>query len=663
LRLLSRHNTETGSWKSRRESDIFLTDFLPELDLMAGRPFYEFGPFRLDATGRLLFRGTEPVPLPPKAVDTLVLLVQNAGNVVDKEILLKQVWQGAFVEEGSLTRAISVLRKALDDGEDGQEFIATISRRGYRFTMPVKVVDTVPANPLIQDSRLPATAIRGSRKRIVPWLLVGSLMAAILAVVALPNLGNLRNRFLGNSATPPAIRSLAVLPLENLSRDPEQEYFADGMTEELTTEFAQISSLKVISHTSVVQYKGTKKSLPEIARELGVDAVVEGAVERSGDKVGITVQLIQAPSDRHLWANSYERDLHDVLGLQREVTHAIVDEIQAKLTAPERARLAGAQSVDWQAHEDYLRGRFSLEKRELNKSILYFQAAIQQDSNYALAYAGLANAYICLGQPWFREGDMRPQDVFPKAEAAARKALQVDPSLGEGHLALARVIQLYDWDWPSVEREYRTALELTPNDALAYAFFGEFLQEMGRDEEALENFRRASVLNPLDDGTGGIGFLFYTTRQYNAAIREFHKALEFDPSFIDTHVGLGWVYQQKKMYPEAIAELQKAVNLSNRHEVPLASLGQVLGESGRKQEATKILDELKRRSDQRYVSPCLLALVQIGLGQRDHAIASLEQGYTNRDQWMLYLKVDPHMDDLRSDPRFRDLLRRVNIPA
>ena len=626
---------------------------------MAGRPFYEFGPFRLDATGRLLFRGTEPVLLPPKAIDTLLVLVENAGTVVDKELLLKQVWQGAFVEEGSLTRAISVLRKALSNEKDGQEFIATISRRGYRFTVPVTLVEN--GSPELPTGPVP-TVTQVSPKRHIALLVAGAVVAAVLTVIALLNIGMLRNGL--RDRTTPAIHSLAVLPLENLSRDPDEEYFADGMTEELTTELAQISALKVISHTSVVQYKGTKKPLPQIARELGVDAVVEGAVERSGDKVGISVQLIEAPSDRHLWAKSYERDLRDVLELQREVTHAIVDEIQAKLTAPEKNRLARVQSVNAQAHENYLRGQFSLEKGELKKSIAYFQKAIQEDPNYAPAHAGLANAYISQGQPWFGEGDLRPKDVFPQAEAAASNALQIDPSLGEGHLALARAIQLYDWNWPAVEKEYRRALELNQNYALAHNFYAEFLQQMGRNDEALEQTRRAVVLNPLDsNAAANLGFDNYTARKYDVAIQEFQKVLKFDPDNVGVHVGLGWVYEQKKMYPEAIVELQKAVTLSHRNELTLASLGQVLAESGRRQEAAKILQELKHRSEQRYISPCLLAMVQIGLGERDQAIASLEQAYDNRDQWMLYLKVDPHMDSLRTDPRFQDLVRRVGIPA
>jgi TolB-like protein/DNA-binding winged helix-turn-helix (wHTH) protein/Flp pilus assembly protein TadD len=609
-----------------------------------------FGPFELSLETQELRKHGRPLKLSGQAIQVLELLTTNVGKLVTRDELQQKLWPGGNYGDPKhgLNAAVNKLRETLGDSAITPTYVETLPGRGYRFIAKVDGVACKEVTPpdLVSPHKL------SPYSNVLRWLVVS--VAGLLLVL----LGVTYWR--RQSGSRPKICSIAVLPLQNLSGDPSQEYFADGMTEELTTEFAQISALNVISHTSVVQYKGTTKPLPQIARELGVDAVVEGAVKRSGDKVGITVQLIDGSSDRHLWANSYERDLRDVLDLQREVTHAIVNEIQAKLTVLERARLTGLQAVDTQAHEDYLRGRFSLEKREVNKSIAYFQQAIQKDPNYAQPYAGLANAYILMAQPWITGGDMRPLDVLPKAEAAARKALQIDASLADGHLALARVIQLYDWDWSAVEKEYRRALELNPNDALGHAFFAEYLQEMGRNEEALVEYRRAAALNPLVSGMAAdVGMTFYTARQYDAAIQEFRKVLDLDPNYVDTYLGLGWVYQQKKMYPEAIAELQKAVSLSNRHEVPLASLGQVLGESGKRQEALKILEELKRRSQQRYISPCLPALVQIGLGERDQAIALLEQCYNNRDQWILFLKVDPHMDDLRTDPRFQELLKKV----
>jgi TolB-like protein/DNA-binding winged helix-turn-helix (wHTH) protein/Tfp pilus assembly protein PilF len=637
-----------------------------------------FGAFEFDPHARQLRKHGHTIRLHGQPLEILGLLLERSAGVVLREELRAKLWpEDTFVDfEHSLNAAVNKLREALGDDANSPRFIETVPRRGYRFIAPIEGplpasapdtaeqdaqgVNQEASNPIVEKPGAGVLAPSGARLQR-RTLRVALIACALLIVLLLKfDIGRLRQRLLGRP-DPAAIRSIAVLPLENLSHDPEQEYFADGMAEALTTELAQISALKVISHTSVVQYKGTKKSLPQIAQELSVDAVVEGAVQRSGNKVGITVQLIHAPSDRHLWAKSYERDLSDVLALQRDVAHTIADEIKAKLTPPEKAHLARARPIDSQAYDDYLKGRFSLEKGNARKSIEYFQAAIQKHPNYALAYAGLANSHITLGQPW--GGDMSPKEVLPQAKAAARKALEIDDSLGEAHLALARVIQLYDWDWQAVEKEFRRALELNPNDAMAYHWYGEYLQEMGRNEEAFVQMRQAMVLDPLSSGSASeLGYIFYTARQYDQAIRAFQKALELEADNVNAHVGLGWVYDEKKMYREAIAELEKAVNLSNRHDLIVASLGKVLGDSGRKHEAKKLLEELEERSKHRYISPCLLALVHIGLGERDQAIASLEQGYTDRDQWMLYLKVDPHLDDLRSDPRFKDLVRRVGLP-
>lgn len=637
-----------------------------------------FGAFEFDPRAGQLRKHKHRIRIHGQPLEILELLLERPTQVVLREELRARLWpQDTFVDfEHSLNAAVNKLREALDDDANSPRFIETVPRRGYRFIaaiqdpLPASVPDStnldVPtANQQTTDptNQKPAAEVlapfgaRSSRRAI--WL--GFIACTFLVAIFVGfNGGGLRQRFLG-SPDPSSIRSLAVLPLENLSHDPEQEYFAGGMTEELTTELAQISALKVISRTSVRQYKGTKKSLPQIAKELGVDAVVEGAVQRSGDKVGITVQLIQAPTDRNLWAKSYERSLRDVLALQREVAQAITDEIKAKLTPPEKLRLASAVPINSEAYQDYLKGHYLLStESDVRKGIAYFERAIQKDPNYALAYAGLANSYIFWGQPG---GGDAPKEALPQAKAAATKALAIDDSLGEAHSALAHVIELYDWDWQGAEKEYRIALELNPNDALARDWYGEYLQAMGRNEEGFAQVRQAMQLDPLNAHfAGDLGYHFYTARQYDEAIRAFQKTLELEPNDAQAHLGLGWVYGQKKMYQEAIAELENVVSLWSKNDVPVASLGKVLGDSGRKQEARKLLEELEERSKRRYISPYLIALVQLGLGERDQAIASLGQGYTNRDQWMMFLKTDPRWDDLRSDLRFQDLIRRVGLP-
>ena len=514
------------------------------------------------------------------------------------------------------------------------------------------------------QQRLEQAGRSHARKRLITLVLIaaGLVIVGVLGI-AVSNVGGLRERLRGNATMPPAIRSIAVLPLENLSRDPQQEYFADGMTEELTTELAQIGALKVISHTSVVQYKGSLKSMPQIAKELGVDGVVEGAVEESGDRVEITVQLIHAPSDRHLWAKSYERRLRDVLDLQREVTHSITDELKAELTLPEQMRLSSSRSIDSEAYQDYLRGRYLLSTYDSNaeKAISYFQLAIRKDPNCASAYAGMAEAYIVMGQPW--NSALPPNEVLPKAKAAATKAIAIDDSLSEAHSALAHVIELYDWNWTGAENQYRKALQLNPNDVTAHFWYGEYLQAMGRSAEGIAQIRAAIALDPLNPAhVAELGSQFLMARQYDGATLAFQKTFQIEPDNVWAHAGLGWVFEQKKMYREAIAEFEKALILTNRRDdTSLASLGKVLAESGRKQESRKILLELAERSKHRYVSPYLLGYVQVGLGNRDQALALLEQGLSDRDQWLPFLNVDPEWDGLRSDPHFKDLLRRIGL--
>jgi serine/threonine protein kinase/TolB-like protein/Flp pilus assembly protein TadD len=459
------------------------------------------------------------------------------------------------------------------------------------------------------------------------------------------------------------IDSIAVLPLANFSGDPEQEYFADGMTEAVITELGKIGALRVISRTSVMQYKGARTPLPEIARALKVDAVVEGSVLRFGDRVRITAQLIEAATDRHLWSESYERDLRDVLTLQREVARAIANQIQIKLTPQEQARLANAGSVNPEAYDTYLKGRYYQEKRTeegLKKSIEYFEQAIAKDPNYAPAYSGFADSYSYLGN----HGFFPPNEASPRAKAAAAKALEMDESLAEAHTSLAYVKMNYDWDWVGAGKEYRRAIELNPGYTKAHSLYAWYLAAQGRFGEAIAEMKRALELDPLSlyDNTN-LGWHLRMARRYDEAIEQLRMTLDMDPTFAQGRLDLGQVYEQKKMYEQAIVEFRKAITLYGGSAPSTAALGHAYAVAGKRDEAEKVLSELKALSKQKYVSSFDVAVIYTGLGEKEQAFAWLEKAYKQRDGWLAgRLKVDPRLDSLRSDLRFADLLRRVGLP-
>ncbi|MBZ5543781.1 MAG: protein kinase [Acidobacteriia bacterium] len=502
------------------------------------------------------------------------------------------------------------------------------------------------------------------------WWPAVATATALLAVVALLiglNVAGLRDRLLtavgARRAVPLSkIESLAVLPLENLSGDPEQEYFSDGMTEELITDLGQISALRVISRTSVMQYKGTKKPLPEIARELNVDAMVEGSVLRAGDRVRITAQLIQANPEKHLWAESYERDLRDVLALQSEVAQDITNKIQIRVTPQQQARLASARPVNPEAHELYLKGRYEWNKRTeqgLEKGLQYFEDAIAKDPNYATAYAGLADSYQVLGT----NGFLPAGDTYPKARAAALKALEIDGDLADAHASLASVLAGFDRDWTSAEREYRRAIELNPGYATAHQWYALLLSILARHGEAIREIEEARKLDPLSVRiNANVGEVLFFARQYDAAIEQLRKALELEPNDVTSHVLLGWAYMQKGMHQEAVAEIQKAANQRTGSLEPLAQLANAYAVAGKRNEAHTVLNQLKALSKQRYVGPYLTATTYVGLGQREEAFAWLERAFEVHDPYLTILNVDPRLDPLRSDPRFQALLRRMNFP-
>ena len=572
-----------------------------------------FGDFEFDSRARQLRKHGHTIRLHGQPLEILGLLLERPAQVVLREELRARLWpQDTFVDfEHSLNAAVNKLREALDDDANNPRFIETVPRRGYRFISAVGPHD--------------------SQNLLREW-------------------------------SSPRIQSLVVLPLENLSNDPEQEYFADGMTDQLITNLAQISALKVISRTSAIRYKGTTKSLPEIARELHVDAVVEGAVMWVGGRVRISAQLIEGPTDYHLWAASYERDLRDVLSMQEEVTRAIASEIRVNLSAQEQARLASTRPIDPEAYRLYLKGRYYWNKRSLEgfqKAIEYFQQATAKDPAYALAYVGLADTYT-----YFSFFDVvPPREAMPKAKAAASRALEIDDSLGEAHVSLGYVSYMYDWDWPAAGKHFEQALALNPAYSRAHTFYPFYLSSLGRSEEALAVAERSLDLDPASPAVNhSLAVQFYFARQFDQAIEQAHKTLELDPNFAISYELLGEVYVSRGMYREGLSELEKYSALSRGRAMSIALLGFAHARLGERSQALRMLEQLEAASKERYTPALSFAVVYAGLGEKDQAFAWLGKAYGERTSRLGYLKVEPLWDPLRPDPRFADLVRRMGLP-
>lgn len=491
-----------------------------------------------------------------------------------------------------------------------------------------------------------------------PWLVAGLAFAVVVSGLMI---GRFRTRILGGGPVA-QIHSIAVLPLENLSHDPEQEYFAEGMTDALITDLAKIHALRVISRNSIMQYKGNRKPLPQTARELNVDGIVEGTVMRSGDRVRITAQLIEASRDRHLWAETYEGDLRDIFGLQDQVAKAIAQEIRGKLTPQEQIRLTNARRVVPQAEDAYLTGRYYWSRRTteaMRKSCDYFQAAIDSDRRFAAAYAGLADCYNVLGYYDYRS----PAETFALGKAAAQKALEIDDSLAEAHASLAYSMHYYDFDWSGAEQQYKRAIELNPNYATAHHWYSLYLSEAGRLEEAKVEIRRALELDPLSPIISNtIGCIYFRNREYDQGIQQLLRLLDADPNFVVAHDMLGQVYTQKRMYDAAITEFQKATTLDPGDTYKLLlEIGQAHALAGRKADAMKLLKEAKAISKQKYVPPYLIAQLYACIGEKDLAFEWLNRALERRDRSLTSLGFDPQLDGLRSDPRFAQLASRVGL--
>jgi len=616
---------------------------------------YEFDPY----TGELRREGIR-VRLEGQPLAILKMLLERPGELVTREELEKKLWTGdTFVDfEHSLNAAVKRLRATLNDSADHPRYIETLARRGYRFVAPVNDVNVAEdrASIVIPPAAATGAGFRGRRL----WL------SAALALFTVAAVGWGWRHWRQHPAPPaaPTIRSLAVLPLQNLSGDPSQEYFADGMTEELIGRLSKIHGLRVISRTSAMHFKNTQLSVPEIAKTLGVDAIVEGSVIREGNQIRVHAQLIRAATDEHIWAEEYQREYRSVLDIQEEVARSIADRIEVSLTPTERASLASTHLVRPEAHEDYLKGRYYFNQRTqdaLNRSVAYFQQAIAKDPSYALAYCGLADSYALLG---FR-GGFPSKDALSRAKAAALKAIELDSTLAEPHASLAFIAETHEWDWATAEREYKRALELGPGDARTHNWYAGYLMYVGRFEEGITEAKRARDLDPLSlPVNNALAGRLLVAGRVDEALVQLHETLEMNPHFAPAHQTLGWAYLNKGKHEQAIQEFQQALQLSGTDDKDIMlDLGFAYAAAGNREEARKILAKLKELHQRGLVPSGSIGILYGALGELNEAFAWLEKAYEERDPELTYLKVPGRrFAPLRHDARFQQLVRRVGLP-
>ena len=614
----------------------------------------QFGVFTVDLRSGELYKQGARVKLQELPFRLLAALLSKPGEVVTREELRRQLWPnesfGDF--DHAVNIAIGKLRAALEDSAESPRMIETLPRRGYRFIAHADL----PASP----DPLPNVPKGIFAKRRWARLILTLFSCGAIGLAAWVAW----QQFYGKSAAPP-IRSIAVLPLRNLSGDAAQEYFADGMTEQLITELSRIHALKVISRTSVMQYKSTKEHLPQIARELGVDGIVEGSVIREGDQVRITVQLLDGRNDRHIWGEDYQRELRGILTLQREMAQAITQQIRIQLTPQQQARVSSGRAVNPEAYEAYLRGRFYLTNQltmaqPLNMAQRYFEEAIQKDPGFALGYVGLADSYVYLAL--FNQ--LSPERAYGPAEEALRRALELDDSIGETYDALGLLSWRFEWDLDAAEREFNQAIALAPSYSCAHERRAVFLGFTGRRAEALAEVAKSSELDPGSTSAMTEIGVYYQLRDYEGLVEASRRGVVSNPNEWWEHYHLGVGYEGIGKLLEAVSEYQRAVELSDGDPDSKAALAHTYAVIGRRAEAEKILGDLERKSKSVYISPYFIATIYAGLGEKNKAFEFLERAYLERNldiSWSL--KADLRIDNLRSDPRFEALLQRVGLAS
>jgi TolB-like protein/DNA-binding winged helix-turn-helix (wHTH) protein/Tfp pilus assembly protein PilF len=640
---------------------------VPDFAMLVQTPparLLRFDNFELDTRAGELRKGGIKLRLQGQPLQVLATLMERAGDLVTREQLRAQLWPAdTFVDfDHSLHNAIARIRAVLGDCAEQPRYIETMPRRGYRFIAAVEVVGVsqpeldAKLDPPHEVARPSPPTTRHNLRLIVP-------IALSVLVVAACTLWYIRWSSHPAAVTLP-LHSIAVLPLENLSGDPSQEYLVAGMTEELTTDLAKISSLRVTSRTSAMRYKGTKKALPQIARELNVDGIIEGSVVRSGNRVRVTAQLLFGPADQHIWAETYDRDFGDVLRLQAEVAQTIAQQVQVQVSPQQQVRFRSAPQVQPDAYDDYLKGRFHWvnafsHRDDLTIAKKYFEDSIRRDPHFADAYIGLADVYMYLG--FFHQ--LSPENAYRPAVEALRKALEIDGNIAAAHDTLAVLSWRYEWNWPGAEREFANAIALDPTYPCAHEDYSLFLALNGHRSEALSEFAKGRELNP------DIGALvtelgdYYQLRDYARLVEAGERGVASNPTEWLVHYYLGIGYQKTGKPLEAISEYKKAVALSGGDQDATAALVQPYVDVGNRAEAENVASHLEQTSKTAFVPSYLLATIHAGLGNKSQAFRFLDRAFREHSldvSWQM--KADPRLDNLRSDPRFRNLLLRAGLP-
>lgn len=585
---------------------------------------YEFKGFRLEAAQRRLLHNGQPVPLKPKILDLLLLLVQMRGRLVDKDELMKEIWPNTIVEENNITVSMSILRKTLGEDRAGRQFIETVPGRGYRFVAEVKIVS--PEQTIQQETvKVPASGAAEAEARESP------------------------------------IDSLAVLPLRNISKDPNSEYLSEGITESIINTLSRISKLRVLAPSTVFRFKGKDVDPQEIGSLLKVRAVMLGRVMQLGEKLVIRSELVNVADGSLIWGEQYDRTLSDLLATQDEIAKAITESLKLKLTRQDQIRLSKRYTANTEAYNLYLRGRYfwnRYDKEWVLKSIEAFEQAIEIDASYALAYTGIADAYFRLSNI-----HASPLEVLPKAKEAALKAVEIDNDLAEAHSSLGLLRVYYDHDWAAAEREFTRALELNPDLTLAHQRYGTYLKLMGRFDESFAHYKQALELDPFSLQINiNLATIHYLKEDSEIAIAHLKKTLELEPNYMPTHFVLGNAYIQQGNWDQAIAEFELIYRRDDEAYLALGFLGYCHAMAGRRAEAESLKNILQDVSRRKYVSPYGIIIICVALGQIDQAMELFEQLYAERNDWLVWLKVSPKLKHLHSDPRFRDLLRRIGFP-